>query len=196
MGTAPASTDLLVRSRCRYSALKNSTSWTRPRPGNENPPAGARYRFNLERSPLQGFLGAGLKIRRNAAGTGTILVSLRERDRGEALRPGTVPDGRIQNCRNRRTGIFSKTTASPAPRLPLTGTVPPVRFPPLGRTPSSSTPERGRDKDRTGFRIRRAAVEHNCPCLTSLDTAGALATSLSRTAGTVPEPLNIASLFG
>ena len=46
-----------------------------------------------------------------------------------------------------------------------------------------NTPSRGRDKDRTGFRIRRAAVEHNCACLTSLDTAGALATGLSRTAG-------------
>ncbi len=37
-----------------------------------------------------------------------------------------------------------------------------------------STLTRGREPERDGFRIRRMAVEHNIPCLTSLDTAWAL----------------------
>jgi carbamoyl-phosphate synthase large subunit len=42
-----------------------------------------------------------------------------------------------------------------------------------------NTSTRGRDVDRDGFLIRRTAVEHGVPCLTSLDTARAVATVLS-----------------
>jgi carbamoyl-phosphate synthase large subunit len=41
-----------------------------------------------------------------------------------------------------------------------------------------NTPERGRTPERDGLKIRRAAVEHGVPCLTSLDTAAALLTAL------------------
>nr|MDD6335243.1 carbamoyl-phosphate synthase large subunit [bacterium] len=41
-----------------------------------------------------------------------------------------------------------------------------------------STSAKGRIPTRDSVRIRRKAVEHNIPCLTSLDTAGALADSL------------------
>jgi len=41
-----------------------------------------------------------------------------------------------------------------------------------------NTPERGRTPERDGLKIRRAAVEHGVPCLTSLDTANALLTAL------------------
>lgn len=41
-----------------------------------------------------------------------------------------------------------------------------------------NTPTKGRRSDRDGFRIRRYAVEHRIPCLTSLDTAKALLQSL------------------
>ena len=40
------------------------------------------------------------------------------------------------------------------------------------------TPTQGRDKSRDGFLIRRTAIETGCTCLTSLDTAAALVTSL------------------
>jgi len=36
-----------------------------------------------------------------------------------------------------------------------------------------NTITRGKEPQRDGFRIRRAAVEHNIPCLTSLDTVKA-----------------------
>ncbi len=42
-----------------------------------------------------------------------------------------------------------------------------------------NTLTRGRDPQRDGFRIRRAAVEHDVVCLTSLDTAAALAHALT-----------------
>ena len=58
-----------------------------------------------------------------------------------------------------------------------------------------NTPTRGRDKERDGFRIRRAAVEHNCACLTALDTAGAFAGCLERGVGQVLEPLDIVEIF-
>ncbi len=41
-----------------------------------------------------------------------------------------------------------------------------------------NTPTHGRDSSRTGFKIRRLAVENGLTCLTSLDTARALAASL------------------
>lgn len=40
------------------------------------------------------------------------------------------------------------------------------------------TPTQGRDKSRDGFLIRRISIETGVPCLTSLDTANALLTSL------------------
>lgn len=41
-----------------------------------------------------------------------------------------------------------------------------------------NTPTKGRKSDRDGFRLRRYAVEHRIPCITSLDTAKALLQSL------------------
>jgi carbamoyl-phosphate synthase large subunit len=41
-----------------------------------------------------------------------------------------------------------------------------------------NTPTKGRRADRDGFRIRRYAVEHRIPCITSLDTAKALLQSM------------------
>ena len=45
------------------------------------------------------------------------------------------------------------------------------------------TPTQGRDKSRDGFLIRRNAIETGVYCLTAMDTAGALATSLENAGG-------------
>ncbi len=58
-----------------------------------------------------------------------------------------------------------------APNLMTVLTAPEVDF-------LLNTPERDRSSDHDGLRIRRAAVEHGVPCLTSLDTAQALLTAL------------------
>ena len=44
-----------------------------------------------------------------------------------------------------------------------------------------NTPTRGRAHNRDGYKIRRNAVEHGIPCITSLDTASALLTSIEHT---------------
>lgn len=41
-----------------------------------------------------------------------------------------------------------------------------------------NTPTKGRDSRRDGFRVRRMAVEYKIPCITSLDTLGALVKAL------------------
>ena len=43
-----------------------------------------------------------------------------------------------------------------------------------------NTPDRERTPERDGLKMRRAAVEHGVPCLTSLDTASALLTALAQ----------------
>ena len=45
------------------------------------------------------------------------------------------------------------------------------------------TPTRGRDAERSGFKLRRMAVEYKVPCLTSLDTAEALVRGLKLNEG-------------
>jgi carbamoyl-phosphate synthase large subunit len=55
-----------------------------------------------------------------------------------------------------------------------------------------NTPTRGKVPGRPGFTIRRTASEYKVPCLTSLDTARALAVVLeSLGRGESPEPVNM-----
>lgn len=56
------------------------------------------------------------------------------------------------------------------------------------------TPTQGRDKTRDGFMIRRTAIETGVNCITSLDTANALATSLADVASHQLNLIDIASL--
>lgn len=58
-----------------------------------------------------------------------------------------------------------------------------------------NTPTRGKIMSRPGFLLRRTASEHRAPCLTSLDTAGALAVVLRCLKdGDDPPPLSMAEL--
>ena len=45
------------------------------------------------------------------------------------------------------------------------------------------TPTQGRDKSRDGFLIRRTAIETGIHCITAMDTARALVTSLENAGG-------------
>ena len=56
------------------------------------------------------------------------------------------------------------------------------------------TPTQGRDKNRDGFLIRRNAIETGVNCLTSLDTANALATSLENQEGKGLTLIDIATI--
>ena len=56
------------------------------------------------------------------------------------------------------------------------------------------TPTQGRDKSRDGFLIRRTAIETGVNCLTSLDTANALVTSLENAGDVELNLVNIAEI--
>lgn len=56
------------------------------------------------------------------------------------------------------------------------------------------TPTQGRDKSRDGFLIRRTSIETGVNCLTALDTAKALATSLENKNDSALTLVNIAEL--
>ncbi|MCD5406988.1 MAG: carbamoyl-phosphate synthase large subunit [Desulfotomaculum sp.] len=57
-----------------------------------------------------------------------------------------------------------------------------------------NTPTKGKIPTRNGFKLRRTAAEYQVPCLTSLDTAGALAVALANLApGVLPEPVKLRS---
>ncbi|MCL2342206.1 MAG: carbamoyl-phosphate synthase large subunit, partial [Firmicutes bacterium] len=55
-----------------------------------------------------------------------------------------------------------------------------------------NTPTRGKDSDRDGFKIRRAATECKIPCFTSIDTAYALYNAIA--AGKTEEELDIVDI--
>lgn len=57
------------------------------------------------------------------------------------------------------------------------------------------TPTQGRDKNRDGFIIRRTSIEMGVTCLTSLDTANALLTSLESDAKENLTPIDIATII-
>ena len=56
------------------------------------------------------------------------------------------------------------------------------------------TPTQGRDKSRDGFLIRRTSIETGVNCITALDTAKALATSLENKNNNPLTLINIAEL--
>ncbi len=147
----------------------------------------------------KGFRGSGIKIRLNKEGKGTVAVSLRERDYAEGL-----PIVR----RYVKAGFRIAATSGTAKYLKDNGVAADVIGRPSDPSPNIldalqkgeltlviNTPTRGRDKNRNGFRIRRSAVEHNCACLTSLDTAAAFAACVERGLNQVLEPLDIVKIF-
>jgi carbamoyl-phosphate synthase large subunit len=150
----------------------------------------------------KGFRASGMKIRVKEGGThprGTIAVSLREKDWKEALpivKKLAQSGFRVLATTGTRDFLMShgvdaaeiNKPSSPSPNI-----IDALRSGELSFV--INTPTRGRDKERDGFRIRRAAVEHNCACLTSLDTARALAICLERGLDQVLEPVDVASIF-
>jgi carbamoyl-phosphate synthase large subunit len=57
-----------------------------------------------------------------------------------------------------------------------------------------NTPPRGKQHDTDGFRIRRCAVEHGVPCVTSLDTARALLTVREQGSSAQLRPVDISKI--
>jgi carbamoyl-phosphate synthase large subunit len=114
---------------------------------------------------------------------GTVLITVADKDKAEAMGlareladlgyhlMATAGTARaLEACAVPVEEVFKVTEGSPnIPDLIRAGKINLV----------INTTTRGREIDRDGFMIRRTAVEHGIPCLTSLDTARAVATVLS-----------------
>ena len=124
------------------------------------------------------FLGAGIDLPRHKQ----IIITVKDADKGEAIEIGR---------RFEKLGYTIYATRSTANALKEAGVgarkvnkisqeSPTVMDLLLGHKIDLviDTPTQGRDKSRDGFLIRRTAIETGVNCLTSLDTASALLTSL------------------
>lgn len=130
--------------------------------------------FNLSSALYKAMAGAGMKIPTG----GTLLLAVAERDKEEVV---TLARGYVEQGFNilatKYTARALQSAGIPVTAVDVSGySVQPV----LDQIKDGAiqliinTPTRGKVAGRPGFRIRRAASEYRVPCLTSLDTAGAL----------------------
>ncbi|MEW6660933.1 MAG: carbamoyl-phosphate synthase large subunit [Bacillota bacterium] len=118
----------------------------------------------------------------NLPAKGMVLVSLAEKDRQEAV-PLVLQylDLGFEVIATGETFNILRQAGIPARRVSLTedglaALVESIRGGAIALV--INTPTRGKKPERQGFRLRRAAIEYRVPCLTSLDTAAALAQAL------------------
>lgn len=127
------------------------------------------------------FIGAGIDLPKHKQ----LIITVKDADKGEAIEIGR---------RFEKLGYTIYATRSTANALKEAGVnarkvnkiqqeSPTVMDLILGHKIDLviDTPTQGRDKSRDGFLIRRTAIETGVNCLTSLDTANALLTSLENT---------------
>lgn len=129
------------------------------------------------------FLGAGVNLPRHR----NMIITVKDADKGEAIEIGR---------RFEKLGYTIYATRSTAAALNEAG----VKARKVNKISQESptvmdlilghkidlvidTPTQGRDKSRDGFLIRRTAIETGITCITALDTARALLTSLENAGG-------------
>ncbi len=124
------------------------------------------------------FLGAGVNLPRHK----NMIITVKDADKGEAIEIGrrfaklgyTIYATRSTAAALNEAGIKARKVNKISQESPT------VMDLILGHRIDLviDTPTQGRDKSRDGFLIRRTAIETGVNCLTSLDTARALLTSL------------------
>lgn len=134
---------------------------------------------DFPRALYKALLAAGLQVPYK----GTVLITVSDKDKAESM--GIIADFASMGYRI----VATKGTAHAleACYIPVTRvnkvTEGSPNIPDLIRAGDIhlviNTPQQGRHVDRDGFLIRRSAVEHAVPCLTSLDTARAAVHVLS-----------------
>ncbi len=148
---------------------------------------------NFNEALYKAFLGAGVNLPKHK----NIIITVKDADKGEAIEIGR---------RFEKLGYTIYATRSTAAALNEAG----VKARKVNKISQESptvmdlllghkidlvidTPTQGRDKSRDGFLIRRTAIETGINCITSMDTAEALVTSLENTSQELTL-LNIAEL--
>ena len=147
----------------------------------------------LDEAVFKGLVGAGMKFPEPGSG---ILLTVRDSDKPEllpiaedlaAMGYELYATGKTANYLNRH-GVPTNAVRKmwePSPNLMDLIEGGAIKL-------IVNTPTKGRDAQRDGFQIRRKAVERSIPCLTSLDTAGAVVRSLKL--GKVVASLDIVNL--
>ena len=143
----------------------------------------------FEEALYKAFLGAGIDIPKHRQ----VIITVKDADKGEAIGIGR---------RFEALGYTIYATRSTADALNEAGVharkvnkihqeSPTIMDLILGHKIDLviDTPTHGRDKTRDGFLIRRVSIETGVHCLTSLDTADALLTSLEAKEGDKPRSL-------
>ncbi len=119
------------------------------------------------------FVAAGFSMPRG----GTILATLADRDKAEALPLlKKLADRGFKIMATMGTAAYLRVNGVPVTKLNKINEGPPTIFDAIKSGEIKllvNTITRGKEPERDGFKIRRAAVEHNIPCLTSLDTVKA-----------------------
>lgn len=149
---------------------------------------------NFNEALYKAFLGAGIDLPKHKQ----MIITVKDADKGEAIEIGR---------RFERLGYTIYATRSTAKALNDAG----VKARKVNKIHQESptvmdlilghkidlvidTPTQGRDKSRDGFLIRRVSIETGVNCLTSLDTARALASSLESKQDTPLTLVNIGEL--
>jgi len=119
------------------------------------------------------FIAAGFSMPRG----GTILATLADRDKAEALPLlKSLSERGFKIVATMGTAAYLRVNGVTVTKLNKLGEKSPTIMDAIkdGQVQLLvNTITRGKEPERDGFKIRRAAVEHNIPCLTSLDTVKA-----------------------
>ena len=119
------------------------------------------------------FVAAGFALPRG----GTILATLSDRDKAEALPLlRKLAERGFKIAATMGTAAYLRVNGVPVTKLNKIGEEAPTILDAVKNGEVQllvNTITRGKEPERDGFKIRRASVEHNVPCLTSLDTVKA-----------------------
>lgn len=134
------------------------------------------------------MLAAGLRV----SFSGAVLFSVADRDKEEAV--AAAKEYAALGYNLRATPGTAEALREAGLSVQAAGEVIPLlRSGAVGLV--VNTPTRGKAPGRPGFLLRRTAAEYKVPCLTSLDTARALAMVLrSLQQGEKPRPVSISEL--
>lgn len=129
--------------------------------------------FTYTGALYKAFTAAGFNMPRG----GVILATLADRDKAEALPLlKKLSERGFKIMATMGTAAYLRVNGVPVTKLNKINEGPPTILDAIKSGEIKlliNTITRGKEPERDGFKIRRAAVEHNIPCLTSLDTVKA-----------------------